>query len=127
MEIKIGSDGGKSCQIIITGELSEDLPRPEPVLFFKDLSHKPESLRLDGIQFAIQEKMGLKLWWIMDDSTEDITSLKLLMPLESRGGYDFEKIIPVSSPDGASGLALTSFKVTEPRMSFFLMLDMSKQ
>lgn len=123
MDIKIGSDGGKTCLVTITGQLSKDLPKPEPILFFKDLNQSPKGLRLDGVQFSIQEKMGFKLWWIMDE----IIHLKLIMPMESRGGYDLEKIHPVSSPDRAVGLALTSFKVTEKDMAFFIMLDMTKQ
>jgi hypothetical protein len=122
MEIKIGSDGGKSCIVTITGQLSTNLPKPEPILFFTQLSGAPRALRLDGVQFAIQEKMGFNLLWIL---TKDRTSL--LLPMESRGGYDFEKIQPLSSPEDSIGIALTSFKVTEKNMSFFIILDMSKQ
>lgn len=121
MDIKIGSDGGKTCLVTITGQLSKDLPKPEPILFFSQLNHNPTKLRLDGLQFSIQEKMGFKLWWILEKG------LELIMPMESRGGYDLEKINPVSSPEGAIGLALTSFKVTEKDMAFFIILDMTKQ
>jgi hypothetical protein len=122
MDIKIGSDGGKSCQVTITGQLSANLPKPEPVLFFRDLYGSPLSLRLDGVQHSIQEKMGFNLWWIMDGSQP----MELIMPLESRGGYDLEKIQPMRSPKKAIGVALTSFKVTEKDMSFFIMLDFTR-
>jgi hypothetical protein len=125
MDIRIGSDGGKSCQITITGELSENLRSPQPILFFAKMSGSPKAMRIDGLQFSIQEKMGFNLWWIMKELPT--MQLKLIMPLESRGGYDFEKIQSISSPESAVGMALTSFKVTEKSMSFMLMLDLAKQ
>jgi hypothetical protein len=126
MDIKIGADGGKNCHVTITGQMSEPLTKPALVLSFADLSGSPKALRLDGIQFAIQEKMGFNLWWVMPASGT-VAALKLLMPIESRGGFDFEKIKPVSSPEGATGIALTSFKVTEKDMSYLIMLDLTKQ
>jgi hypothetical protein len=126
MEIKIGADGGKNCHVTITGQLSETLSKPVPVLTFADLNGSPKALRLDGIQFAIQEKMGFNLWWVMPPEGE-IPAYSLIMPIESRGGFDFEKIKPISSPPGATGIALTNFKVTEKFMSYLIMLDMTKQ
>lgn len=126
MEIEIGADGGKNCHVTITGQMDGNLSQPAPILLFKDLAGSPLKLRLDGIQFAIQEKMGFNLWWIMPPEGE-IPSFKLIMPIESRGGFDFEKIKPVSSPKEALGLALTAFKVTEKSMSFLIMLDLTKQ
>jgi hypothetical protein len=126
MDIKIGADGGKNCHVTITGQLSEPFPSPALVLVFNDLSGPPKAMRLDGIQFAIQEKMGFNLWWVMPPEGE-VPSYRLLMPIESRGGFDFEKIKPVSSPEGATGIALTSFKVTEKDMSYLIMLDLTKQ
>jgi hypothetical protein len=126
VDIEIGADGGKNCHVTITGQQSENFSKPAPILFFKDLSGSPERLRLDGLQFAIQEKSGFNLWWIMPEE-KGIPAYKLIMPIESRGGFDFEKIKPVSSPRGALGLALTSFKVTEKFMSYLIMLDLTKQ
>jgi len=122
MQVKIGSDGDKTCLVIITGQLSVNLLKPESILSFKNLKGSPKGLRLDGIQFSIQEKMGFNLWWTLSPEAE-----QLIMPLESRGGYDFEKIIAISSPPAAIGLALTSFKVTETKMSYLIMLDLTKQ
>ena len=121
-KVKIGSDGGKTCHVVISGLVEKSLSTPEPILLFEALGGKPTKLRIDGVQFAIQEKMGFNLWWIMDDQT-----VELIMPLESRGGFDFEKIIPLHSLDGAIGMAISSFKVTDPKMSFMIMLDMTKQ
>ncbi len=121
MKVKIGSDGQKTCLVTITGQLSKAFSEPEPILFFKDLQHTPKGLRLDGLQFSIQEKMGFNLWWLMVEGSPE-----LIMPLESRGGYDFEKIQSINSPERAVGLALSSFKITEPKMSFLIMLDFTK-
>jgi hypothetical protein len=125
MEIKIGADGGKSCHVTITGQLSANLSMPAPILLFADLVPPPKGLRLNGVQFAIQEKMGFNLWWILPPDGE-IPAYKLILPLESRGNFDFEKIKPIISPDAALGIALTSFKITEKNMSFMLMLNLSK-
>lgn len=125
-EVNIGSDGGKNCHITITGELSANLLTPEPVLWFRRLNGSPTALRLDGLQFAVQEKMGFNLWWIVDLDFKP-PRVRLIMPVESRGGFDFEKIKPISSPPDAVGIALTSFKVTEKNMTFMLMLDLTKQ
>jgi len=127
MEINFGSDGGKTCHVTITGQVDKASSTPEPILFFSKLEPPPKRMRIDGIQFAIQEKMGFNLWWIMCRDEQQIPNFKLIMPLESRGGFDFEKIKPIQSPDGATGIALTSFKVTEKNMTFMLMLDLTKQ
>lgn len=130
MDISIGADGGKNCHVTITGQLTESFSSPVPVLLFKELTPNPNGtplkLRLDGIQFAIQEKAGFNLWWIMPAAGK-IPSYRLIMPIESRGGFDFEKIKPLSSPHGALGIALTAFKVTEKFMSYMVMLDLTKQ
>ena len=123
-EVKIGSDGDKTCLVTITGQLSANLPKPEPILLFSELNFgftSKRRLRLDGIQFSIQEKMGFNLWWTMPEGKR-----KLIMPMESRGGYDFERILALVSPPEASGLELSSFKVNEKDMSFLIMLDMTK-
>jgi hypothetical protein len=126
MEITIGADGGKNCHVTIAGQMDGLLASPAPIVSFKDLKDSPTKLRIDGVQFAIQEKMGINLWWIMP-AEEGIPAYRLIMPLESRGGFDFEKIKPLSSPEGSLGIALTVFKVSEQRMGFLLMLDMTKQ
>lgn len=126
MEISFGSDGGKNCHVTLSGQLSNLFPKPEPILLFRDLAGSPQKLRIDGLQFAIQEKMGFNLWWILPE-LNGIPAFKLIIPVESRGGFDFERIKPIQSPDQALGIALTAFKVTEPEMSFMIMLDLTKQ
>ena len=122
MKISIGSDGGKTCQFMLSGELSKNVLKPELILAFDKLHGRPTKMRLDGLQYMIQEKGGFKIWWKMLDG-----SYELLVVLESRGGFDFEKIYPISSPSGAIGLSFTTFKFTDTDMSFVIMMDFSKQ
>jgi hypothetical protein len=122
MLIKISPDGDKNCLLTLSGFVAKDFPVRE-ILSFKKLKNAPRALRLDSILFVIQEKMGFNLWWWMDEP-------QLIMPLESRGYFDFEKVQSLHSPPGATGLGLSSFKgpkSTEPEQSFLLMLDMVKQ
>jgi hypothetical protein len=121
VQIRIGADGDKNCHVTISGQSAGDMSQHATILFFKDLTKSPTKLRLDGLQFAIQEKMGFNLWWIVNAGHE------IIMPIESRGGYDFEKIKPICSPEGAIGMSLTAFKVTEKSMSYLIMLDLTKQ
>ena len=52
---------------------------------------------------------------------------KILMPIESRGYFDFERVQPYHSPEGAIGVGFKAYRVTEEKMAFWMMLDMSKQ
>lgn len=121
MKIKIGSDGGNSCRFTLSGELSKIVPKPLPILSFANLSLKPRGLKLDAVQFAIQEKAGFKFWWALPDN-----KYEFLLVLESRGGFDFEKINSIASPPEAIGLAFTAFKITEADMGYVIMMDFSK-
>ncbi len=123
MDIKTVSDGDKSCLITLSGSISS-LFKPQTVLVFSRLKGSPSRLRFDSVLFAIQEKMGFNLWWVND---EDVKKWKLIIPLESRGYFDFEKLGALHSPDDAMGIGLSAFKNTETQMTFLLMLDFTKQ
>jgi hypothetical protein len=81
-------------------------------------------MRLDSVTFAIQEKMGFNLWWTGGATIKD---WQLIMPLESRGFFDFEKVGGLHSPDGCYGIGLSVFKNTDPMMTFTMTLDLTKQ
>ena len=125
MDIKIGADGEKNCHVTISGDVDKGLSLPVSILFFKDLRGSPRGLRLDAIQFAVQEKMGFNLFWLLESEAK-IPKLKLILPVESRGFFDFEKIKPIESPPEAIGVGLTAFRVSEPGMTFMIMLDFTK-
>ena len=122
MRVEIVNDGQKNATVQVSGLL---LPPSAAVsslhhvdlLQFADLNHTPSKIRVESITFAIQEKGGLYLWW-----TNDI----LLMPLESRGFFDFEKIGCLSSPIGSKGISMTTFGIDKPK-AFLLILDLGKQ
>lgn len=127
MDIKIGADGENSCRVTLSGEIAKAATLPVSVLSFDKLvQRRPiRGLRLDAMTFAVQEKMGFNLWWECRPEAK-IPKYKLIMPIESRGFFDFEKITPIESPSDAVGVALTAFKVTEPSMTFLLMFDFTK-
>ncbi len=63
-----------------------DLARPEM-----------KGLKIESVLFALQEKMGLLLWW--DEACED-----LILPLESRGFFQFCLSNSLSKGLGRDGL-----------------------
>jgi hypothetical protein len=121
MDVRIGSDGDKSCILTVTGQLSKESVSVEPIFYFKDLTKSPRAIRLDSIQFALREKMAFDLYWLTE------TKHKILMPIESRGYFDFERVMPYHSPEGAIGIGFKAMRINEDNMSFWLMLDLSKQ
>lgn len=120
MEIRIGSDGHKGCLATISGFITSE-SKFEPILYFDKLLNKPPRLRLDAVTFAIQEKMGFNLWWTAKDKSD----WQLIMPLESRGYFDFEKAGFIYSPPEAIGVCIEPFNLART-MSFLLILDFTK-
>jgi hypothetical protein len=128
MDIKMGADSENSCRVTISGDLDKALELPAPIFLFVDLKrgHKPiAGLRLDCALWAVQEKMGFNLWWLIEPAAKS-PRVKLILPLESRGFFDFEKILAIQSPPEAVGVGITAFKVTEKAMTYFIMLDFTK-
>jgi hypothetical protein len=121
MQIKIGPDGDKNCLVTISGQLSPK-SKGGPILTFAETKGSPLAMRLDSLEFMIQEKMGFNLWWMMEDETK-----VLIMPIESRGYFDLEKMQSLHSPPGSIGISMTPFKITDPEMTFLIMLDLVKQ
>jgi hypothetical protein len=128
MDIKMGADSDNSCRVTISGDLDKALELPAPIFLFKDLkqSLRPiKGLRLDCIQWAIQEKMGFNLWWLIEPAAKP-PKVKLILPIESRGFFDFEKITAIQSPPEAVGVGVTAFKVTEKAMTYLIMMDFTR-
>lgn len=77
---------------------------------------KHTKLKLTAVSWLIEEKMGFYLSWDKES---------ILMPLESRNIVRFDQAI--SCPDNWRGsLWLRPFKVTQPNMAFFIILDLDK-
>jgi hypothetical protein len=123
MQIKIGSDGPKSCLATYSGRITTKFI-PESILSFDRLKPVPARMRLDSVTFAIQEKMGFNLWWAAGATIMD---WHLIMPIESRGYFDLEKAGGIHSPPGAFGIGLSCFRNTDPDMTFMFILDLTKQ
>ena len=129
MRVQTIKDGEKNLSIVIKGFCKGDFPTTL-ALDIKDYKEPPggwHGLRLDSAIWAIQEKMGLYLWWGDQDSEKS-----LILPMESRNGMRFDEGIP--SPrlkDGWKGqILLSNFKfetVNMPFAAFFILLDFDKQ
>src|SRR5271168_2230028 len=119
MQVKISSGGERNVYVTASGFVSKGEPlTPEPIFLFKDIKGEPLTVRLDDIQFAIREKMGFDLLWVMPNGYE------VVMPVESRGYFDWEKSQSIHCPEGAIGMALQPFNVTSERMSFMIVLGL---
>lgn len=109
-----------NCFVKISGQLEEDIPLTK-VFAFDKLSPVPRAMRIDGVVFVIQEKAGFNLWWVGGEDDEK----RLILPLESRGYFNFEGMQSLQSKD-AKGIAIESFNVAAPK-TFLILLDMVKQ
>lgn len=128
MITKIIRDGQKNCSILVKGFVKEDFD-PTPILDVSKLERPREGwkgLRLDSAVWAIQEKMGLHLWWSKPEGVDD-----LILPMESRNSIRLDEGLP--SPrmnEGWRGIMyLSSFRAGDPPglKSFMFILDFDKQ
>jgi len=125
LSTSILQDGNKNTTIQICGLVdSDDSPGILEVLVFGNLMGAPKGMKLEAMIFAIQEKMGLHLWWTMHDG-----SRRYVITLESRGRFDFEALQGLQSPEGVKGLAVSifGFEKTKGQMGLMILLDMDKK
>ena len=115
---EIVTNGAKGTILRVSGVI--DKAQPAQDLFTFEELNSPTGLRLDSVVFALQEKMGVILWWKTPEGGI------LMMPLESRGRLDWEAVGALQSPNGASGIMMSTFKVDEPKVFTFIM-DFTKR
>lgn len=120
VNVTIGNDGGKNVTVFVSGILTKDVTLLD-LFKFSQLSGTFKGLRFESVTFAIQEKAGFYLWWKGQDSNKS-----LILPLESRGFFDFEKLGCLPSPTWATGVSLSSFGVDKPK-ALLLIMDFGKQ
>lgn len=108
---------GNGLVLEVSGDVDKDFTHT--ILRLKD-HPEVKSLRLDTVTFAIQEKMGVILYWKVAGA------LVLLQPLESRGYLNWEGIRGKHSPDGLEEIVMESFGVTS-RKVFTMMFDFTKK
>lgn len=107
---------GKNVVVQVTAVISADLSM-EPIYRVTEA----KGIKIDGILWLVQEKMGLLLWWGKDD---------FLLPLESRGANTFSGGIHKRIDDTWDGQIFIStfgFKSNDLKPKhFFLSLDMDR-
>lgn len=131
MLVQTIKEGEKNFSVLIKGMTTEDFPCV-PIIDLK--SFRPptsgwKGIRLDSAAWAIQEKLGLYLWW---ESERKETNL--ILPLESRNFMRFDEGIPspriLESGGWGRRIFLSSFNTNIPPLgtkSFFILLDFDKQ
>ena len=115
----VNADGPKNAAVVLAGVLKKDFSVSD-VFSFMDLNPVPKAIRIEAVVFAIQEKMGFNLYWKTPGGYE------IIMPLESRGYFNFETMQGYHSPRDATGLAMSSFGCVGEK-SFCIFLDITKQ
>lgn len=121
MKAEVVIDGVKNVVVEVSGVVEQGDTILD-ILQLSSLQPPPKALRIDAVQFAIEEKMGIKLWWRGREDDE------LILPLESRGYFDFSKIHSLNSPRTVQAIGISFFNVPAGGIkSFLLQLDMEKQ
>lgn len=83
------SDGNKNASILIKGFVTADIIDPMVVLDLDKLKDTPKNIRIDGLWWLIEEKLGLRLWW---------SPGHILVPMESRNSLRPDN--PLAGPSG---------------------------
>ena len=129
MIIQIIKEGEKNFSILVKGMVHADF-LAVPILDLAKVKPPREGwkgLRLDSAVWAIQEKLGLYLWW---DKPDGEKTLALVM--ESRNGLRYDEgILSPRKQDGWNGiLYLSSFNCDSPAKgvkAYSVVLDFDKQ
>lgn len=123
MDIKVVAGGQNSLVVQVTGILTKDLSQPVTILDMAKVEGA-KRLRLDSMVFAVQEKLGCLFWWKMKEQDEPV----LMLPVESRGRFDWEAIRGLHTPDGElEAVRMSTFGFTPPWKALTIMLDFTKQ
>ena len=114
-------DTGKNITLRVSGFITKSFTIPQTIFDFSELRLNPSKIRFESVVFAIQEKMGMYLWWKGKESNKT-----LILPLESRGAFNFEAMQYLHSPEDALGMSFTTFGVDTPK-AFLLIIDLGAQ
>jgi hypothetical protein len=125
LRVKVNHSGAKHIMVEASGFLSGDTAIT--LLTLASLDPQPKSLRIDAITFSLQEKLGLCLKWGMKGEEEP----RVIIPLESRGKFDFSAIGGLKPPaDWEGTIILQSFNFSIPplseRKAVLLILEMER-
>lgn len=116
IKVNFPAAGNKNLTVQVTGIL-EAMPdgTPAELLFSMQSDELAQlaktRLRIDSVLFALQEKMGILLWW-------DKEGKNLILPLESRGAFSFVQPI-VADKEWDGNMYWSAFKVDSQKHFFF--------
>jgi hypothetical protein len=131
--VQIIKDGEKNFSVLVKGVVSTegDLGVIVDVSKLAPPRAGFKGLRLDSAAWAIQEKMGLHLWWEASKEEKDF-----LLVMESRNGMRFDEGIPsprIDKDKWGGQIHLSCFRLTDSSTGpidekyFILLLDFDKQ
>lgn len=92
LRVKFLNAGGKHVAVMVSGHLVGS--SAITIFGLDDLNPRPKSLYLTEITFSLQDKLAVELLWGMEGEKEP----ELLIPLESRGKFDFSTFRGLPSP-----------------------------
>jgi hypothetical protein len=118
--VKIQHDGMKNAVLQVSGSIDKDITEARPILKLNELSGSPKTLRIESLVFALQEKMGIILWW------KDEEGMTPILPVEGKGGLDFSVMQGIHGPKTLEGIYITTFGVDKLKY-MLLTLDLTKQ
>jgi hypothetical protein len=123
--VKVNHSGTKHATVEISGFLTGNTAMN---LFSRNsLDPRPKSLRIDAITYSLQDKLGIYLCWGMPGEEEP----HLIIPLESRGKFDFSATGGLKPPKDWDGMViLQSFNFEQPpvsnRKAVLILLEMER-
>jgi hypothetical protein len=120
LRVKIPQQGKKHAVIVASGYLDGDAAIT--LFSIMDLTPQPTSLYLTEAIWGLQGKLGVNLFWGMRGSKEE----ELLLPMESRGRFDFSAFRGLASPKDWDGNVILRSFGCEKRSHLLFILHMEK-
>lgn len=126
LRVRLANEGGKHVTAVISGWLTGD--SSISILDAATFNPRPKSLYLTEVTFSLQDKLGVQLLWGMEGEKE----AELILPLESRGKFDFSGFRGLPSPKENWGqkIILRTFNFSQPpaseRKALLIVLHLEK-
>jgi hypothetical protein len=118
----VAHDGARNVLVEVTGILDTSDVAPMDITNLSALNPAPGMLRLDTVQFAIEDGLACMLWW-------HDTAQTLITPLAGRGKHDYAWFGGRNNPQNAgwTGNIMLSTAGWTGIKHFSLLLDLIKQ
>ena len=131
---RILENGSRNAKVLVTGLIQADLP-PVKVFGLEDL--QATALKIEGIVWVIQEKLGLRMWWGIGEAQASgiplLTDANLIFVMESRNAVRLDHGLdsPRRSEKWDKTVWMDSFNFgaapTEKTKAFTLIIYLDKQ